>query len=240
MITFVTFKWHAPAGYRSTFKGEHVDTLRRMIARHYPHPHRFLCITDDPDGITEPDVEIYELWEDLAYIPNPSGRKNPSCYRRLRLFANTPEYREWLGDRFVCLDLDTVITGDLTPLLHRPEDFVCWGDTNPRNPYNGSFWMLRTGSRPQVWEDFDPIHTPNRTKRAGFFGSDQAWLALCLGPDEARWTREDGVYSFRNEILRSQSRRLPEDARVIFFHGRYDPWDAETRRICPWVEEHYR
>ena len=237
-ITFVTFKWAAPAGYRSSFHGRHVDILRRMVARHYSGPHRFACITDDPEGILEPDVEVFDLWDDFAHVPNPNGRKNPSCYRRLRLFARNTG--EWLGERIVCLDLDAVICGSLDELLDRPEDFVCWGDTNPKNPYNGSMWMLRTGTRPQVWEDFNPISTPAATRRAGFFGSDQAWLAHCLGPGEARWTAKDGVYSFRNDILRSQSRRLPTDARAVFFHGRYDPWDAEAVRLAPWIAEHYR
>lgn len=238
MLTVVTFKWEPEdPGYRSTFKGWHVDTLRRMVRRHYPHPHRFVCITDDPAGITEPDIEIFELWPDFSGLPNPSGRKNPSCYRRLRLFAGDVE--SWLGERFVCLDLDCVITADMSDLWNRPEDFVCWGDTNKQNPYNGSMWMLRAGARRRVWEEFDPRETPIRTKRAGFFGSDQAWLALALGPNEARWTAKDGVYSYRNEIERSQSRKLPADARAVFFHGRTDPWDSAAQRL-PWVKEHYR
>lgn len=237
MITFVTFKWRAPPGYRSTFKGEHVDTLRRMVARHYPHPHRFVCVTDDASGITEPDVECFELWGDFATVANPSGRKNPSCYRRLRLFAKNPG--AFLGERFVVLDLDCVITGDITPLVHRPEDFVIWKSATSGNPYNGSMWMLTAGARPQVWRDFDPATSPTLTQRARLYGSDQAWIAYSLGAEEATWSMADGVHSFRNEI-EGRSGRLPAGSRIVFFHGKNDPWDEAVIGRYAWVREHYR
>jgi hypothetical protein len=236
MLTVVTFKWRPPPGYRSTFAGEHVDVLRRMVARHYPEPHRFVCVTDDARGIQEPDVELFELWPDFATVANPSGRKNPSCYRRLRLFARHPG--AWLGERFVVLDLDAVIVGDMRPLWNRPEDFVIWKSSTSGNPYNGSMWMLRAGARPQVWRDFDPAVSPRETKAAGFYGSDQAWIAHALGPDEATWSARDGVHSYRNEIQHGAG-RLPAGARVVFFHGKTDPWDADAQRHA-WVREAYR
>jgi hypothetical protein len=233
-LTFCTFKWRPAPGYRSHFTGEHVNTLARMIRRHYSKPHRFVVITDDPAGITEPGIEAFEIWQDHARVPNPSGRGNPSCYRRLRLFAPAPG--KFLGPRFVCVDLDTVITADITPLFDRPEDFVIWKSTTSTNPYNGSMFMLRAGTRPQVWMDFDPGLSPMQTRRAGFFGSDQAWLAHCLGPDEAVWTKADGVLSYRVDVGKA---KLPEHARIVFFHGREDPWSREAQRL-QWVKEHWR
>lgn len=237
MLTFVTFKWRAPPGYRSSFKGAQVDTLRRMVRRHYPHPHRFVCVTDDARGIKEPDVECFQLWGDFSTVRNPNGARNPSCYRRLRLFAAQPG--AFLGERFVCLDLDCVITDDLTPLFHRDEDFVIWGSTTKGNPYNGSMWMLTAGARPQVWRDFDPDTSPQETRRAGFYGSDQAWMGYKLGPNEATWGPRDGVFSFRNEV-QPNGGRLPAGARIVFFHGRHDPWDADVYERHPWVREFYR
>lgn len=237
MLTIVTFKWRAPPGYRSTFKGEHVDILRRMVRRHYKAPHRFVCVTDDARGITEPDIELFELWGDFATVRNPSGLKNPSCYRRLRLFAAQPG--AWLGERFVCLDLDCVITGDMRPVWDRPDDFVIWKSLTSGNPYNGSMFMLNAGARPQVWRDFDPAFSPGDTKAAGLYGSDQAWIAYALGRNEAVWTQRDGVHSYRNEIQHG-SGRLPAGARIVFFHGKHDPWDADVYTRNAWVREHYR
>lgn len=239
-LTVCTFKWNKP-GYRSKFEAQHVATLRRMVARHYPHPHRFLLFSDDPvrddARLVGEGVEVFELWNDLAHVQNPSGPKNPSCYRRLRMFAR--DVGEWAGPRILMLDLDTVVTGDLTPLLQRQEDFIMWGDTNRSNPYNGSMVLFDAGARPQLWENFDPVISPQQGRGLGYFGSDQAWIAACLGPKEAKFTARDGVLSFRNEVL-PRGGRLPPGARIVFFHGRHDPWHSQTVRMAPWIAEHYR
>lgn len=237
MLTVVTFKWTPPPGYRSKFEGCHVDTLRRMVKRHYPDPHRFVCVTDNPRGITEPDVEIYRLWQTFSNIRNPSGTKNPSCYRRLRVFSRNAG--EWLGERFVCLDLDCVITGDMRPVWNRPDDFAIWRSATAGNTYNGSMFMLRAGARPKVWEQFDPTLSPMETRAARLFGSDQAWIAHCLGPHEKTWTKIDGVYSYRIDIKPNRD-RLPDNARCVFFHGKPDPFDASVYNRVQWIRDHYR
>ncbi len=224
-------------GYRSSFGPSTVNVLRRMVARHYPRPHRFLCVTDDPVGV-DPEVTIVPPWNDHAGLPSPAGGKNPSCYRRLRAFA--PDIAAVFGRRFVSLDLDTVITGDLRPVWDRTEDFVIYGDTNPRTFYNGSMCLMTAGARAQVWTTFDPERSPRAAKLAGHFGSDQGWISHCLGPRESKWTRADGVYSFRNDFALPRRTALPADARVVVFHGRLDPWTEYTQRHWPWVTEHYR
>ena len=235
MLTFLTFLWRPAPGYRSAFGPSHVNALRRMVERHYQRPHRFVLVTDQPFAGYDRGIDVYNLWPDFARIPNPSGRKNPSCYRRLRVFSRNAGH--WLGDRFVCLDLDCVITGDLEPLFAGDEDFRIWKSSTQGNPYNGSMFMLRAGARPQVWEGFDPQDSPAATKRAGLFGSDQAWIAHCLGPNEATWGPADGVYSFRNH-LKAGADPLPANARVVFFHGAVDPWSHRGQRV-PWVRENW-
>jgi hypothetical protein len=236
MLSVVTWKWRPQPGYHSSFEPECVNTLARMVARHYPHPHRFVCVTDDPVGI-DSGIEIVKLWNDFANVPSPHGRNKPSCYRRLRLFH--PDAGQWFGDRYVSLDLDCVITGDLTPLWNRPEDVVFWGDTNRRTFYNGSMMLLKAGSRPQVWTDFNPQVSPRQAMTSGQFGSDQGWISYRLGKGEARWTAADGVYSYRNQI-QPNGRHLPGNARVVMFHGRFDPWVEAVQARHPWIRQHYR
>lgn len=231
----VCWKWKGSPGYRSTFGPETVNILRRMVARWYPAPHRFCCVTNDPEGL-DSEVVVIPDRGDFAKVPSPFGLHNPSCYRRLRAFA--PDAAATFGQRFVSLDLDCVITGDLTPLWLRREEFIIWGDTAPRTRYNGSMLLLTAGTRAKVWTAFDPVLSPQLSKRAGHFGSDQGWLSYCLGPGEARWTKEDGVYSYRNEIA-PKGGVLPKNARIVFFHGRDDPWSPGPRRLA-WVREAYR
>lgn len=231
----ICWKWKPQAGYRSQFDATAVNTLHKMVQRHYAHPHRFVCVTDDANGI-DPSVEVLPPWNDFASVPSPHGGKNPSCYRRLRLFH--PEAEQWFGKRFVSIDLDMVITNDLTPLWDRPEDAVFYGDTNPRpgSHYNGSMILLTAGTRPMVWTQFDPQKSPHKSMAAGCWGSDQGWISYTLGPGEKKWTKDDGVYSYRNHL--QPRKALPVNARLVVFHGKWDPWSPYVQTI-PWVKEHY-
>lgn len=229
-LTVVTFKWSTP-GYRANFESRHVNILRRMVLRHYPDPVRFVCFTDDPVGI-EPKIQTHPLWPDHRQVPNPTGGGRPSCYVRLKLWD--PAMLELIGPRFVMLDLDTIICGDLRPIFNRTEDVVMWKSPTNEWPYNGAMFMANTGARPQVWNDFDPIKSPALTQAKGYRGSDQAWLSHCMGPNEAVWTARDGVI-FQNDVWKRQSRK-PSGARIVFTTAGHPPWTARA----PWVKEHYR
>lgn len=242
MLDVVCWKWKPAPGYRSQFGPETVNVLRRMVARNLSMPHRFSCITDDPRGI-DPEVRVIPLWDTFANIPSPSGAHNPSCYRRLRMFS--AEASELIGERIVSLDLDTVVTGALDQLFDREDDFVIWGghaaQPQQRVPwcwYNGSFMMLRAGTRQQVWSRFNPVTSPREAHAANARGSDQGWIAYCLGQGEKMWTAADGVYSFRSHIIPAKG-ALPADARLVAFHGKHDPWLEETQRMALWIREYY-
>lgn len=236
-LTFVLFKWKPFSGYRSKFDGETVNVMARMIKRHYRGPLRIVCLTDDAGGINEPGVELFELWNDFATVPNPSGKKNPSCYRRLRLFAKEPG--AFLGPRFVCIDLDAVILDDITDLFNPGAPFKIWR-SGKWNPYNGSLFMLEAGARPQVWKDFDPIRSPRAAVAGGCRGSDQGWIAHRLGPDESTWGTDDGVYSLNIDLRERGLRIPPKGAKLVICHGSYDPWKPEFKRDFPEIERFYR
>jgi hypothetical protein len=235
MITFVTFKWEPTRLYRSKFGPEAVIVLRNMIARHYKKPHRFVCVTDNTAGLK--GVDTFPLWDDHATVPSPSGGHNPSCYRRLKMFA--PEAKDWFGDRVVVMDLDTVIVRDITPLFEEDVDFRIWGESDfPRTQWmNGSLWMLKTGTRTKVWDQFDPKRSPYMAKKAGARGSDQGWMSFILGKSERTWGRSDGVYSFRKHVR--PLGHLPDDARMVMFHGNVDPWSYQAQ-VIPWVRENWK
>lgn len=234
-LSIVCWRWRPPAGFATSFPVQAVNTLRRMVARHYRGPFRFVCVTDDPAGL-DVDVEVVPIWNDFADIVNPAGEKKPSCYRRLRAFA--PDIAEIFGPRFVSLDLDVVITGDVTELWNRSEPFVIYGKTHPTTPYNGSMFLLTAGARPQVWEQFDPARSPQLAWRAGYFGSDQGWISLCLGPGEPRWGRQDGVYSYPLHLQNVAP--LPDNTRIVIMHGKRKPWDASALERHRWIQEWYQ
>lgn len=232
-FSVVCWKWHRE-GYRSKFTANTVNVLRKMVARNFAHPHRFICVTDDAEGLDR-QVEVVSGWNDYAEVPSLHGNGNPSCYRRLRMFSR--DAGDTFGKRFVSIDLDCVIVDDMKPVWLRDDDFVIWGDTSPRTFYNGSMVLMTAGARPQVWEDFDPKKSPAKAFAAGMWGSDQAWISHRLGPNEKKWTKADGVYSFRNEVQRMGG-HLPKGARVVMFHGVFDPWAPGPQQI-PWVKRNW-
>lgn len=233
---FVTFKWRPKPGYRSHFGAEQVNTLWSMLGRNYDGPCRLTCITDDAAGISR-EVRVIPLWEFGAKLESPHGAGNPSCYRRLPIYGE--KGRELIGPRFMTWDLDVLICRNINPIVDVPEDFRIWGDTAKGTPYNGSLMLQTACARRKVWDEFDPVESPKRGRALGYIGSDQAWIAACLGPNERKWTRADGVYSYRNEIARIGTGLLPTDARIVVFHGFYDPWHPTMRAKHPWVRRHY-
>lgn len=234
--TVVCFKWEPRPGYRSKYGPEQVLTLQRMIARHYSKPFDFVCCTDDARGLER--IHTIPLWNDWADLPNPHGLHNPSCYRRLKVFA--PNAGEWLGERIIAIDLDMVVTGDLSPLFDDPAEFKIWGQSDfpSRQWYNGSFWSLKAGSRPQVWTEFSET-SPSLTKHSGARGSDQGWFSYILGPHEQTWSTKDGIYSYRVHIAKQFGNTLPSNCRLVAFHGKDDPWCYRCQQV-PWIQEHYR
>jgi len=234
VLTVLCWRWKAPPQYRSKFEAEHVNVLQAMVKRHLRIPHRFVCITDDAAGIK---CETIPLWSDPV-VPGMAPDR-PNCYRRLKLFA--ADAVSLVGPRYLSLDLDTVICSDITPLVERSEDLVMWGDTARGTPYNGSMVLHSPGTRSQVWDEFDPVKSPAKGRTLRYIGSDQAWIGACLGPNEAKWSAADGVYSFRNQIQAPRGNgSLPPNARIVFFHGHFDPWQASVQDKYPWIKEHWR
>ena len=236
MLTFVCWKWKPPTGYRSKFEPATVNVLHAMIKRHYHAPFELVCVTDDPAGISD-EVRIVPLWSDYANIPSPYGRGNPSCYRRLKMFS--AEAHSFLGPYFVSIDLDVVICRDITGIFNPHDDFRMYGDTAKGTPYNGSLIQHRAGTRTQLWEKFDPLTSPSLGLKLKYIGSDQAWIGACLGPNEKKFTKADGIFSYRNEIAPMRG-ALPPTAKIVIMHGRVDPWEPTMRIKHSWISEHYR
>lgn len=237
-FAIVTFKWKGPDHYRSKFGAEHVNTLRSMFERHLHMPHDFVCVTDDAEGLDD-RIRSVPLWRDHAALPSPHGPSEPSCYRRLRLFAR--DAGEIVGARrFAWCDLDVVLTGDVTPIFSRTEPIVLLPTPTPKIPFNGSMILMDAGCRPEVWETFDPVTSPPRNVEAQCHGSDQGQISFCLRDrGEATWKigpDGDGIYFFHRHVFDG---RLPSDARLVSFHGRGDPWSPRYSHMS-WVRKHYR
>jgi len=190
-IEIVCWKWNngLHPKKKMIFGADHVNTLASMLHRHVHIPFRLSCVTDDPVGI-DPSVRIIPIWDDY--------RDKGGCFLRLRAFAK--EMKDLIGPRICSIDLDTVITRDITPLLDHTHDFVVWGDAKRSAPYCGSFWVMTAGSRVKVWDEFD--HRVYQPTAAGKYsrGTDQARISDALYPNEKMVSKADGVFNFESDL----------------------------------------
>lgn len=232
MLNVVTFKWK-DENYRAQYNSEHVNILARMVARNYSSEHQVVCYTDDQHGL-DSAIEARPLWSDYASLPNPTGGGRPSCYRRLRLFS--PAMQEELGDKFVMLDLDCVVVGDLSSLFDRTDPFVLYRCPHQGANwwYNGGIWLCSRNCAPELWEDFDPANSPKQAAARGFRGSDQAWINYRMGHGLPTFGPEHGVRRVTPYIY---GRSLPAGTRLVMCFGDKAPW---TLKHLSWVSEHYQ
>lgn len=231
MITILTWLWGQPNG-RAEYGVDSVCAWAEMVRRNITMPHRIACVTDFE---LPSHIERIEPPRDFENIRIPTwNEKKPQCLRRLSMYS--PDAGKTFGERFVCMDLDVVISGPLDPLFDVKDDFKMMIGTDPkRRPYNGSMQLMTAGSRPQIYTDF----TPERATLAGkhFIGSDQAWICFCLGWGESVWDERDGAIWYSPRY----SAGVPDSTRIMFFPGTPKPWQvAGSQPLDRWVQRHYR
>jgi hypothetical protein len=227
VITVVSWLWNQPQG-RIQYRAEHVWTWADMVTRNLAQPHRLVCVTTETN--LPPNVERIDPPGEFEDVQPKWGPRKPNCFRRLVMFRR--DAAKTFGKRFVSMDLDCIVGGPLDPLFDRSEDFVIFKGTHASRPYNGSLMLLTAGARPQVYDCFDQAGAD--ASGDAFHGSDQAWIAHCLGPNEATWDERDGVMHL-DQYLRNARKAQPA---VLFFPGKRKPWDLH--KVFPWMREHYR
>lgn len=251
-IGIVCFKWEAAPGSpeNKRFIANHVNALKYMVARHLSIPHKFYCVTDDPSGLDS----------DVSVVPMPDVFRNMQyCFPKIMIFSE--ECRQWFGEYFLFIDLDVVITNSIDSLIPtRGVDFVIHGKPvlfslwelmwskklrrkralyNSGIKYNSGMIYLRAGARAEVYNQFSQDAALNLREKFCMKGSDQLWIAYRLGFKEKMWSKSDGVYSYGSDLAGKKKTRLPDDARVVLFGGRFTPWQTEALQAAPWIPKHY-
>lgn len=225
MLHVLVWYWVQPEG-RTRYEPLHIQIWRDMVTRHLSMPHR-LCVVTNED-ISIDGVDIIRPPSDFDDVRIPSWPEHrPQCLRRLSMFR--PDAARWFGERFVCMDLDCVVAAPLDPLFNDPADFKIASGTARGRAYNGSMMLLTAGARPQVFEQF----TLSGAIEAGtrHVGSDQSWIAYCLGHKEATWGENDGLSYY------GLARPAYVERRVSFFPGSRKPWQATHDKF---VANNYR
>lgn len=222
--------WNQEGG-RAKYTADNVNIWASMLRKNLTIPHTLACVTNMPEGI-DPSIEIIEAPQDFIDIQTPTWKGEfPNCFRRIVLFH--PNAKDLFGDRYVSMDLDCVIGGNIDHLFDRDDDLVLYKGTSSARPYNGSMVMMNAGCRPHVYNDFNYENAVLSGKK--YTGSDQAWFAYSLGPNENVWDDKDGVHWWgKHHTVR------PEDKKIIFFPGNPKPWTICELGLDKHVEMCYK
>lgn len=148
------------------FTPEYVIRLKSMCDRLVPHPHRFVCLTDQPMRLPK-DIET-------IYIPTPKGRF--AWWSKLELF--NPKHS--LNGRILYLDLDVLLVGGMSEIVNYRSDFAMVPDGAPNfKPKDGKQVVKKYNSSVMVWNgsrELDYLYEMWTPEVAQRLWGDQDWL----------------------------------------------------------------
>ncbi|WP_104493143.1 hypothetical protein [Paracoccus denitrificans] len=223
-VLILTMKWG------TLYSAADVNRLAAQVRRHLDRPNRFICFTDDAEGLA-PGIEALPLPE----LGLPAGSSD-TRWRKLALFRRD---LGGLSGTALFLDLDLVIVGDLAPFFDYPGEVPIIRDDDLFRPKplrrlrpsrdrflhmvgNTSVFRFTIGAHPEVLDSYlaDPAGASVRYEHEQQMVSD----LLDRQGKLTYWPRGWCV-SFKNDCvprnfasyLRDPS--LPEGAKIVLFAG---------------------
>jgi hypothetical protein len=212
------------------FPVEYVNRLYAMVARTIDAKFKFVCFTDNSEGI-RPEVEIQEL----PKLELPSGSPERG-WRKLTVFKKD---FGGLSGPTLFLDLDVVIVGKLDVFFSQPGDFLIAHDKkNSKNRVgNSSVFRFEIGKFPQILDYFEK----NSEEVKSEVRNEQAYLSRELAKlGELKFWEDEWVPSFKYKCCPSWLKSwflapsIPKGARIILFHGLPNPPEAIIGRSGKW------
>ena len=228
------------------FAPDYVNTLASMVRRHLPIEHRFVCFTDNPQGL-DPRIEVRPLPE--MNLPEHLPERG---WRKLTVFS---EKLADLQGQTLFLDLDVVILDDLTQLFEIPGEFLIiheWGFKDPVIG-NSSVFRFEIGKHPEILSNF----LENREIIRKQHRNEQAYLSHAVNSKGIlEYWPEEWCLSFKRHCLRPfpinyfADVKRPEGAKIVIFHGIPNPdtardgwvgkYGLRTCKPVKWIADEWR
>jgi len=218
---------------------EYVNRLYRMVQRNCTLPYKFVCLTEDPDGLYD-EIETYDLPKNLS-----GWWCKPYVFSPDLPFNGTVLY----------LDLDVVIASNIDKLFgYSPYQWCVIRDfTRAMRPkwhkYNSSVVRFESGQLAHIWQEFEKNHKDIQRRYHG----DQDWLFAASRQKQAMFWPDSWILSWKWEVRKSRQfapggtrgkRRFREvenvkprpECCIAVFHGDPNPDNCED----PWVIQNWR
>lgn len=203
-----------PAHSLGIFSPEWADRLYRGIARHTTRPFRFVLFVDRDD---------YEFAEPIE--------TRPLCLPYRNMISLLEPFRENFG-RVVFMGLDTIITGNIDPLMDYRGPLAMLRD--PYVPSRMCSGVMAFPWSPKVWGkilDWDACGWLAKPSDApGFGGCPSDMTILNTLNVAALDDHVDGIVSYKAHVCDGM---VPiEKTRIVYFHGDKKPHQLTA---LPWV-----
>lgn len=253
MNNIICLKWG------KLYSAEYVNRLYRGVKTHLHRPFRFVCVTDDPSGLVDSiDVEPIPL--------KPEGMKFQGWYNSWpNIFIKLLVFKQGfakLDGPTLFLDIDQIVVGDLDCFFdYKPGKFciirnwVEWRKTIFRKiPFcgNSSCFRFDAGeSSDYIYRTF--MREIEDALDDRLYTTEQAYMTHAVGSENVNFWPENYVRSFKRSCVWPWPLnhffvpRLPEDTRILCFHGSPNPEQAiegyrgrhlnTWTRPCAWVKD---
>ncbi len=236
MATVVCFRWF------DAFPASYVTVLRNAVRANLSREHRFVCITDNPDGL---DASIESL--PLPEMGIPDYHKRHGCWPKVAMFkAGLLEP----DDPTLFLDLDIVIRESLDPFFDRLEQrrglqaLREWNPTlwsllplsmRPHRGVQSSIVGFYPGEQACVYDRF----MANQQAEFSRFPNDQTYLTSAAANLEYwpyEWTASFKRHCVKYYPLSKLMPQIkePRKAKIVVFHGDPRPVDVVPMGNYKW------
>lgn len=222
----------------TVYPAQYVNILYRAVQRNLSLPHRFVCLTDNPEGLL-PEIEALDL--PRAGIPD-SFWTDKGIWGKLAVFQPN---LHGLEGRALFLDLDMLIAGSLDELFTYKEDhpFVSvggarrWREVTETDPALLSTTAFRfdLGSQPHILDGF--LRDPETIKTK--YVLEQKYVQSAV--DDWAYFPRGWVVSFKRQLRRPivadwflEPRKPDPSVKCVSFHGDPNPWDMVPKNAGRW------
>lgn len=217
-VNVVCMKWGA------MYSADYVNKLFGMVSRNLKKSFKFYCLTDDESGIRS--EVITKPLPDL-YVPE---KNRVSPWRKLSMFAK--ELYDIKG-KTLFLDLDILIIDNIDELFDYSKKFAIIENWTQKGQGigNSSVYCFEFGSYPFVLDSYNE----NPEKAVSEYDNEQIFLSKKLGSEveffPASWIKSFKRHCVAGRLLRFFiAPKIPNGAKIIAFHGRPRPHQAEEGR----------
>lgn len=217
--TVICMKWG------KAYAPDYVNVLASAVRKNLCGEYRFVCFTDDAEGIS-PDVETLPIPEMGLH----GGNFRFGAWPKISLFKS--ELYDLVG-RALFIDLDSMICGDLAPMFDHPGALVMVEEwPRPidrlkfRRPIRGASMVIafEIGTLGHIFDEL--IARP------------EYWTSTVRNDQRFMWNQQEEVtfwpkswvISFKRHLLPPPlanrvlpPRSPPKDTRILAFHGRPRP-----------------